>query len=78
MLPVIKLSVANKTKLLSVAMLSVIMQNVIAMLSAVAPFIRPKIVGKLSLTGRNLGRVFNFRIGCINAMHCGCFEAKQT
>ncbi len=35
------------------------------------------LMDKLQLTGRNLGRVFNSRSGCINAMHLCCYEAKQ-
>jgi hypothetical protein len=31
---------------------------------------------KLQLTGRNLGRVFNSRRGCVRAMQLRCFETK--
>ncbi len=31
---------------------------------------------KLQLTGRNLGRVFNLRSGCVCAMQLSCFETK--
>jgi hypothetical protein len=31
---------------------------------------------KLQLTGQNLGRVFNFKSGCVCAMQLSCFETK--
>jgi hypothetical protein len=31
---------------------------------------------KLQLTGRNLGRVFNSRSGCVHVMQLHCFETK--
>jgi hypothetical protein len=33
-------------------------------------------MNKLELTGQNLGRVFNFRNGCLHAMQLHCFETK--
>jgi hypothetical protein len=36
------------------------------------------ILYKLKLTGRNLGRVFNFRSGCMHAVNLYCHEAKGT
>jgi hypothetical protein len=34
------------------------------------------VMGKLQLTGRNLSRVFNFRSGCVHAMHLLCYGVK--
>ncbi len=34
-------------------------------------------MGKLQLIGRNLGRVFNSRSGCMCSIHLCCYEAKQ-
>jgi hypothetical protein len=31
---------------------------------------------KLQLTGCNLGRVFNFRYGCVPAIHLRCYEVE--
>jgi hypothetical protein len=31
---------------------------------------------KLQLTGRNLGRVFNFRNGDVHAVHFSCYSVK--
>ncbi len=33
-------------------------------------------MGKLQLTEKNLGRVFNSRSGCMCVMHLNCYEAK--
>jgi hypothetical protein len=33
---------------------------------------------KLQLTGQNLGRVFNFRNGCVHAIHFLCYGVKLT
>ncbi len=33
---------------------------------------------KLQLTGQNLGRVFNSRMGCMCGVPFCCYEAKQT
>ncbi len=33
-------------------------------------------MGKLLLTGQNLGRVFNFSSGCVHAMQLYFFETK--
>ncbi len=32
--------------------------------------------GLLQLTGQNLGRVFNFRFGHLQAEHFGCYQVK--
>ncbi len=33
---------------------------------------------KLQLTGRNLGQVFNFRVGCVHAMHLFSYKVKLS
>ncbi len=61
------LSVENKPILLSVIMFSVVMLNI------VAPISRARIMDKLLLTGRNLGRVSKFRIGCVYVVYSCCY-----